>query len=144
MAIPLKYNFRNLVVRRTTTLMTALSITLTVAVFIILMALAEGLQSSLTSTGNPLNVLIMREGAQSEAVSFVDRDALQIIKYLHGIAKDKSGNPWVDPELIILMNFPAWPEGWSECHDPWRGPGWALTPAPVSSDCRPIFPSRPA
>jgi putative ABC transport system permease protein len=106
MAIPLKYNFRNLVVRRTTTLMTALSITLTVAVFIILMALAEGLQSSLTSTGNPLNVLIMREGAQSEAVSFVDRDALQIIKYLHGIAKDKSGNPWVDPELIILMNFP--------------------------------------
>src|SRR5579885_2970091 len=141
MAIPLKYNFRNLVVRRTTTLMTALSITLTVAVFIILMALAEGLQSSLTSTGNPLNVLIMREGAQSEAVSFVDRDALQIIKYLHGIAKDKSGNPWVDYPHEFSA---AWPEGWSECHDPWRGPGWALTPAPVSSDCRPIFPSRPA
>ena len=40
MAIPLKYNFRNLLVRRTTTLMTAFSITLTVAVFVVLMALA--------------------------------------------------------------------------------------------------------
>ena len=36
MAIPLKYNLRNLAVRRTTTAMTASSITLTVAVFVIL------------------------------------------------------------------------------------------------------------
>lgn len=106
MAIPLKYNFRNLVVRRTTTVMTALSITATVVVFLALMALAHGLETSLTATGNPDNVLIMREGSQSEAVSFVSRENFQIIKYLHGIAVDKSGNPWVDPELIVLMNFP--------------------------------------
>lgn len=106
MAVPLKYNFRNLVVRRTTTLMTALSITATVVVFVALMALAQGIETSLAATGNPLNVLVMREGSQSEGVSFIDRDAYQIIRYLHGIAKDKNGNPWVDPELIILINFP--------------------------------------
>jgi putative ABC transport system permease protein len=106
MVIPLKYNVRNLLVRRTTTLMTALSITLTVAVFVVLMALAGGLQSSLTTTGNPLNIMIMREGSQSESVSFVSRDTLQVIKYLDGIAKDAQGNPWVSPELIVLINRP--------------------------------------
>jgi putative ABC transport system permease protein len=106
MAIPLKYNFRNLRVRRTTTLMTAFSITLTVAVFVVLMALAEGLRSSLASTGNPLNVLILREGSQSETVSFVSRDTLQVIKYLDGVAKDPKGEPFVSPEVIVLVNLP--------------------------------------
>ena len=105
MAIPLKYNLRNLIVRRTTTLTTALSITLTVAVFLVLMALAQGLETSLTSTGNPLNILIMREGANSEGVSIVDHDSYRVIKYLGGIAKDPQGNPWVSPEVIILINM---------------------------------------
>ena len=106
MTIPLKYNLRNLIVRRTTTLATALSITATVVVFLALMALAHGLETSLAATGDPLNVLVMREGSQSEAVSFVSRENFQIIKYLHGIATDRNGIPWADPELIILMNFP--------------------------------------
>ncbi len=106
MAIPIKYNFRNLVVRRTTTLMTALSITLTVTVFVVLMALAQGLQISLSATGQPLNVIIMREGSQSEATSSVTRDSLQVIRYLEGIAKTDKGEPWVSPELIVLINLP--------------------------------------
>jgi ABC-type lipoprotein release transport system permease subunit len=93
-------------VRRTTTLMTAFSITLTVAVFVVLMALAQGLQTSLSATGQPLNILIMREGAQSESTSSVTRDSLQVIKYLHGIAKTDKGEPWVSPELIVLINLP--------------------------------------
>ena len=106
MAIPLKYNVRNLIVRRTTTFMTALSITLTVAVFVMLMALAQGLQLSLSATGQPLNVLIMRDGAQSEATSSVTRDSLQVISYLHGIAKTDKGEPWVSPEVLVLINLP--------------------------------------
>lgn len=106
MAIPLKYNFRNLLVRRTTTLMTAFSITLTVAVFVVLMALAQGLQTSLSATGQALNVIVMREGSQSEATSSVTRDSLQVIKYLEGIAKNDKGEPWVSPELIVLLNLP--------------------------------------
>ncbi len=103
MAIPLKYNLRNLLVRRTTTVVTALSITLTVAVFVILMSLAGGMQTALTATGNPLNVLVMRDGSQSEVVSFVTHEDYQIIRYLHGISTDKGGNPMADPEEIILI-----------------------------------------
>jgi putative ABC transport system permease protein len=106
MAMPLKYNLRNLVVRLTTTIMTAVSIALTVWVFVVLMALAEGLRSSLATTGDPLNVLIMREGSQSETVSFVSRDSLQVIKYLDGIAKDGQGEPFVSQEEVILVNMP--------------------------------------
>jgi putative ABC transport system permease protein len=106
MAIPLKYNLRNLAVRRTTTSMTAFSITLTVTVFLVLMALAQGLQTSLTATGHPLNLLIMRDGSQSETQSSVQRDALQVLRYLEGIAKTDQGEPWVSPELIVLINLP--------------------------------------
>ncbi|MFB3920924.1 MAG: ABC transporter permease [Terriglobia bacterium] len=106
MAIPLKYNFRNLRVRRTTTLMTAFSITLTVTVFLVLMALAQGLQTSLTATGHPLNLLVMRDGSQSETQSSVQRDSLQVLRYLEGIAKNEKSEPWVSPELIVLINLP--------------------------------------
>ncbi|HMD98075.1 MAG TPA: FtsX-like permease family protein [Terriglobia bacterium] len=105
MAIPLKYNWRNLVVRRNTTILTAFSITLTVAVFVVLMALATGLETSLSTTGHPLNVVIMREGSQAEGFSSVSRDSLQVIKYLDGIAKDNHGEPFVSPEAIVLTNL---------------------------------------
>ena len=106
MAIPLKYNLRNLAVRRTTTLMTAFSITLTVTVFVVLMALARGLETSLSATGHPLNLLVMRDGSQSETQSSVQRDSLQVIRYLEGITKNEKGEPWVSPELIVLINLP--------------------------------------
>jgi putative ABC transport system permease protein len=63
MAIPLSYNFRNLVVRKTTTLMTAAGIAMTVAVLLAVLALVGGLQSALDSTGDPLHVLVTRRGA---------------------------------------------------------------------------------
>jgi putative ABC transport system permease protein len=105
MAIPLKYNWRNLVVRRNTTILTAFSITLAVAVFVVLMALASGLETSLSTTGHPLNILIMREGSQAEGFSSVSRDALQVIKYLDGVAKDDRGEPFVSPEAIVLTSL---------------------------------------
>lgn len=105
MAIPLKYNWRNLVVRRTTTLLTAFSITLTVAVFVVLMALANGLQTSLSSTGHPLNLFIMREGSQAEGFSSVSREDVRVVKYVDGIAKNNRGEPFVSPESIVLTSL---------------------------------------
>ena len=46
-AIPISYNIRNLLVRWRSTVMTALSIGLVVAVFIIIMSLAQGLKMRL-------------------------------------------------------------------------------------------------
>jgi len=60
MAIPISYNVRNLVLRKGLTLMTALGIALTVTTAIFLMALITGLNTAFVSSGNPLNVLVLR------------------------------------------------------------------------------------
>ena len=93
MAIPLKYNLRNLVVRRVSTLMTIGTIALVVAVFVALMALANGLNSALIATGSPENIVIIREGSQTEMQSGVSKEAFQIIQTLPGIARDPQGKP---------------------------------------------------
>ena len=62
MAVPLSYNIRNLRVRLFSTLMTVLSVGLVVAVFIGVMALARGLEEAFVATGEPLNVVVLRQG----------------------------------------------------------------------------------
>jgi putative ABC transport system permease protein len=105
MAIPLTYNFRNLVVRKTTTIMTALGIALTVAVLLAVLALMSGLQAALHSTGDPLDILVLRKGSDSELVSNMERTDYQTIKVTPGIARDKSGEPLASLEMVTVINL---------------------------------------
>jgi len=105
MAIPIAYNFRNLVVRKTTTIMTALGIALTVAVMLAILAMLRGLQTSLESTGDPLQVLVLRKGANSELVSNFTREGFQVLKDKPGIAHDQSGNPMASLEMVTVINL---------------------------------------
>lgn len=85
MRIPIAYNWRNLYVRKTTTALTASGIALTVAVFVSVLAMHEGLQRSLGSTGDPLHLLVMRKGATAELTSVVSREAYQTIRAEPGV-----------------------------------------------------------
>lgn len=105
MAIPLKYNLRNLVVRRVSTLMTIGTIALVVSVFVALMALANGLNSSLIATGSPENVVIIRQNSQTEMQSFITKEAFQIIQTIPGIARDAQGKPMASGEVVVLVNL---------------------------------------
>jgi len=105
MAIPIAYNLRNLIVRKTTTIMTALGIALTVAVMLTILAMLHGLQSSLESTGDPLQVLVLRKGANSELVSNFTREGFQVLKEKPGIAHDQSGNPMASLEMVTVINL---------------------------------------
>ena len=106
MAIPFSYNLRNLRLRLGATLMTATGIALTVAIAIFIMALLAGLKSAFVTSGDPLNVLVMRKGSQAELSSSVDRPALQAMKYLPGIAHDAHGDPEVSPEMVVVIVLP--------------------------------------
>ena len=106
MAIPLSYNIRNLRLRIGATAMTALGIALTVAVAVFIMALLSGLKKAFVSSGDPLNVLVIRKGAQTELQSGVDRDSYQTIKFLPGVAKDKSGEPLASAEVVVVIVIP--------------------------------------
>ena len=91
MAIPITYNFRNLVVRKTTTLMSALGIALTVAVLLAMMALLTGLRATLSSSGDPLQIVVMRKGSETELVSNFTREQFQDLKFKAGIARTPNG-----------------------------------------------------
>ena len=107
MAVPISYNFRNLVLRKGATVMTALGIALTVATAIFIMALLAGLRDAFKTSGDPNNVLVLRKGSNSElAAGGVDRDAMQVIRDLPGIARNSQGDPIVSGETILVIVLP--------------------------------------
>jgi len=103
MAIPLAYNLRNLVVRKTTTLMTALGIALTVAVLLAILALVNGLRSTLSVSGDPLHIIVLRKGAESELVSLFTRTQYQDLKFKAGIARGRDGQPLAAMEVVTVL-----------------------------------------
>jgi putative ABC transport system permease protein len=106
MAIPIKYNFRNLVARKTSTGMTAFVIGLVVAVFLCVLALVQGVTRTLSVTASTRNVLAMRIGSQAEMQSVITRDQAEQIQALPGPERSATGKPFVSPELLTLINVP--------------------------------------
>jgi putative ABC transport system permease protein len=105
LGIPLKYNIRNLFVRKITTSLTVLGIALVVAVFLSVMALGEGLTRVFKSSGSEKNVLVLRQNSQSELQSGVAREQVPLIVTLPGIEKDADGKPLASTELVIVLNL---------------------------------------
>lgn len=105
MALPIKYNLRNLVVRKGSTLATAFTIGLTVAVFLMVMALARGIDMTLSSSGEPLNVIVVREGSTAELNSSVSREQFNDLRYLDGVVRE-GDQPLATAEIITLIYKP--------------------------------------
>jgi putative ABC transport system permease protein len=97
--IPVRYNLRSLLVRRVGTIMTVLGVALTVAVFVAILAMSAGLRSTFVDTGEPLNLILIRQGAQVETNSFFNRDIKPIIEATEGVTA-------VAGEIVVLVNLP--------------------------------------
>jgi putative ABC transport system permease protein len=72
--VPLRYNVRSLLVRKVTTIATAVGIALVVFVFAAAQMLGEGAQRAMLSSGRPDNVLILRKGSDAELSSGIGND----------------------------------------------------------------------
>jgi len=107
MAIPIVYNLRNLVVRKTTTLMTATGIALTVAVLVADLALVRGLRAVFERSGNPLHILVLRKGTESELSSAIARQTYQDLLFKPGIARNGAGDPMASLEMVTVINLPS-------------------------------------
>src|SRR5271168_1204769 len=105
MAIPLKYNIRNLFVRRVSTGMTAAGIALVVAVFVIVMAMVAGLRATIADTGSPDNLVVLRKGATTETYSSLSVDQFNALKFLPAIRREPDGNTYASPELPVQALF---------------------------------------
>ena len=107
MPVPIQYNIRNLKLRKSATIMTALGIALTVTTAIFILALLAGLNAAFRGSGDPLNVLVLRKGATAELTAGgVDRDALPIMKDLPGVARDAQGQAMVSGEDLLVVVLP--------------------------------------
>lgn len=106
MAIPISYNIRNLRLRKSLTIMTALGIALTVTTALFIMALLAGLQKAFQASGNPLNVMVVRKGSTSELTGPFSSQTFPTLKTLPGIAKDSHGEPLVSGETVVVIVLP--------------------------------------
>ncbi|MGD0119163.1 MAG: ABC transporter permease [Candidatus Binatus sp.] len=103
-AIPITYNLRSLMVRRTTSLMTALGIALVVMVVVILLSFVSGLRRSLELVGEPGHWIVLSRGTVSEGESYIPREQADILRTRPEIATDASGAVLFSPEMVVPFN----------------------------------------
>lgn len=106
MKIPILYNVRSVLRRPVSTVLTALGVALVVAVFIGMLALANGFQAALARTGSAENAIVLRDGADSELSSGLDRQSVSIIASSPHIAKGADGRPMLSPETYVIVPLP--------------------------------------
>jgi putative ABC transport system permease protein len=103
-AIPITYNLRSLMVRRTTSMMTALGIALVVMVVVILLSFVSGLRQSLELVGEPGHWIVLSRGTVSEGESYIPRGQADLLRTRPEIATDASGATLFSPEMVVPFN----------------------------------------
>lgn len=104
--VPLKYNVRSLRARKVGSLMTVFGVGMVVWASIFAFGLSSGLDKTLEIAADPLDILVLRKGSTSEAVSAVTEGAARDIKALSGIATDAEGRPLAASELVVFAYLP--------------------------------------
>jgi ABC-type lipoprotein release transport system permease subunit len=105
MALPLSYNFRNVLVRWKVTVLAIGGIALVVAVLVVLMAMASGFRIALGATGSTRNGIVVQRGSGSELTSFFSREHRNLVEADPRIAKGKDGLPLTSPEIVIVASL---------------------------------------
>jgi putative ABC transport system permease protein len=103
--LPLSYSFGNLRERPTRSAMTVGVVALVVVATTLLLALINSLKHTIVSTGNELNLVVMRKGSDNDGSSQVSLEAYQAIRFFDGIRRDRDGRPLVSPELVVQPFF---------------------------------------
>jgi ABC-type antimicrobial peptide transport system permease subunit len=100
------YSYRNLLVRRLTTLLTAGGMGLVIFVFATVLMLAEGFQQTLITSGSPENAVFIRRSAETEVQSIIERKDAPIIESLPQVAVDKDWRRLAAREAVVLISLP--------------------------------------
>jgi putative ABC transport system permease protein len=101
--IPIRYNLRSLVVRRTTSLATLLGIAMVVFMLAAAMMLTAGLDKTLTLAGSADHAIVIRKGADSELASTIETNTLGLILAAPGVKKDSAGKPIGAGEIVTVI-----------------------------------------
>ena len=102
--IPVQYNLRSMMVRRVTSLTTALVISLVVMLLFILSGFIAGLRATVLGSAVEGDWIILSRGTTSEPDSFITREQYEILRSRPQIAQDSSGRELISPEIITGFN----------------------------------------
>ncbi len=78
--VPIQYNARSLLVRKTTTFATAIGVALVVFVFAGALMLSEGVNRAFATAGRPDTVVIVRKGSDAELSSAIGNEYLALFR----------------------------------------------------------------
>lgn len=121
MKIPIIYNIRSVWHRPATSLATALGIAFVVLTFVGMLALANGFQAALVSTGRDDNVLLLRQGADGEISSAISRDHAAILRAFPDVARLPDGSAIATADVFVVVSKPRMND--TETNMPVRGVG---------------------
>jgi putative ABC transport system permease protein len=99
--IPLKYNLRSLLVRKTTTAATAFGIALVVWVLASAFMLSESVKRTMANAGRADVAIVMRKGSDAELGSGVDDPQVGVIKSMPGVKRD-GNEPIGQGEIVVV------------------------------------------
>jgi putative ABC transport system permease protein len=105
MRLPISYSVLNVAARPGRSLMTAGVIALVVVASTLFLGLISSLKRTLVSSGDPMNLIVMRKGSDNDGSSQLSLEAFQAIKYFDGIARDAEDRPLASPELVVQPFF---------------------------------------
>jgi putative ABC transport system permease protein len=97
-------NLKSLPQRLWLSLSTIVAVALVVVVLLAFLAMGNGFQRTLASSGSPDVAVVMRGGSQSEVNSVVTRDQVRLVEEGPGVAKSADGKPLASAELYLVVD----------------------------------------
>lgn len=97
-------NLKSLRQRLWLSLSTIVAVALVVMVLLAFLAMANGFQHTIASSGAPDVAVILRGGSQSEVNSVVSRDQVRLVEEGPGIARTADGKPLASAELYLVVD----------------------------------------
>ena len=103
--LPISYSLGNVVARPRRSLGMIVVVALVVVACSLFLGLLSSLRRTVATTGDPMNLVVLRKGADNDGSSQITRLAYDSIRYLDGIATGEAGERLVSPELVVQPFF---------------------------------------
>src|SRR5437870_2818917 len=101
--IPIKYNLRNLAVRKTTTIAAGLGLALVVCVLASALMLSRGIERTLGRSAEPDVAIVLRKGSDAELSSGIADNQVGLITANPGVARGEDGQPVAVGEIVVVV-----------------------------------------
>lgn len=100
MAIPISYNLRSLVQRKSRTILTIAGLASVIAIFVVMLSFSQSVTSTFARTGDAENVVVLQKSAFSLSLSSLPSSTRNVIPYFDHI-RHKGESPLASPELSV-------------------------------------------